>query len=314
MFWNYNNYFSTPIPREFQLSPEIEPVTSLYQLALVASTKEGLEEAWLKNEGENITGTHKDRSFRYWISYHCMQGTKEVVLSSSGSSAFAAAYYCQKSGIKLHAFIREDFAKDKIDLLHQYATTIPHLSLTPKKDAFRLAKETGMPYLRSSIDPLAIEGYKTLGFEIAESLKDVEEIFIPTSSGATAAGIYQAFRILGQERKTPMPRLYCVQTTMVHPIAEEFERNFTTETSHPARAIIDRIAHRKKEVINILKATKGGAYVISKEETEKAKKLIAHLNEREPGNESAITAAALLKHRTRHPEWAKARAVCIFTN
>lgn len=314
MFWNYNNYFSNPIRKEFQLSPEIEPVTSLYQLVQVASIKEGLDNAWLKNEGENITGTHKDRSFRYWISYHYMHGTKEVVLSSSGSSAFAAAYYCKKAGIKLHAFIREDFDKEKIDVLHQYSIVIPHLSPTPKKDAFRLAKEMGIPYLRASIDPLAIEGYKTLGFEIAESLKDVKEIFIPTSSGATAVGIYQAFRILGRESKARMPRIYCVQTTMVHPIAKEFEKTFTSETSHPARAIIDRIAHRKKGVAKILKATKGGAYIISKEETDKAKKLIANLDAKEPGNESALTVAALRKHRTRHPEWSDAKAVCIFTN
>ena len=41
---------------------------------------------YVKHENENPTGSHKDRSLIFQISYHVSRGTNEFVISSSGNS------------------------------------------------------------------------------------------------------------------------------------------------------------------------------------------------------------------------------------
>lgn len=311
MFWNYNHLFSTPIPEQFQLNSDLETFTPLYQLSDIASTDELLEGVRIKDESKNSTGSQKDRSFRYWISYWALSGIHELVLSSSGSSAFAAAYYCQKANINLHIFLAEDFPESRLEQLKLYRIATIHQSKTPKRDAIRFSKEKNLHLLRGSMDDIALEGYKTIAFELAEQDSDIEELFIPTSSGATIAGIYKGYEILRQkDNAISIPRIYCIQTTKVHPIASELDPAIPREEDHPARAIIDRISHRKKQIIDILKETNGGGYVVSKEETNRA---LAVLQEKH-GAESALTIAAALKHRALHPKYAKTKTVLLFTN
>ncbi|MBI2643983.1 MAG: PLP-dependent lyase/thiolase [Candidatus Wildermuthbacteria bacterium] len=310
MFWEYNNYFSTPIPEKFQLSGIIRP-TPLYQLNYTASKGER-ENIWIKDESANPTATHKDRSFQYWVSYWHMQDTPELVISSSGSAAKSAAYYCKLASIKLHIFVRKDFPEDRLRYLKQFPISILHQSNTPKKEAFQWSKNHHIPYLRASVDSLAIEGYKTLAFELAKEYGEVEEIFVPTSSGATIAGLYAGYKILEQQN-IQIPRIYCVQTTMVHPIAEIFDKEFTPEKEHPARAVIDRIAHRKNEILHILNNTKGGGYIISKQELSTTEQAIENPS-RKFGPESLLTFAAVQKHRTIHPQHRNAKTICIATN
>jgi len=267
----------------------------------------------IKDERTHTTKTHKDRSFRHWVSRLYADGIKEAALSSSGSSAYAAAHYCSLAKIKLHIFIRKDFPENAIARLTQYPNIILYQSKTPKKDAFLFSKKYSIPYLRASTDPFAPEGYKTLSFELAQEHPDIEEIFIPTSSGATLVGVYRGYTLLKKETGISMPRLYIVQTTMVHPMAEIFDNNFTSQTSHPARAIIDRIAHRKKEVISIIKKVNGGGYVISKEDVRGIKSLFQD-TKKIPGPESLLAIAALKKHRSESPQFASAKSVCIFTS
>ena len=306
MFWTYNRYFTTPIPREYQLSlSSQESSTPLYPL-------DKAESIWIKDESKNAGGTHKDRSFRYWISWLYAQGIKEATLSSSGSSAFAGALYAAKAGIKLTVFLRHDFPSNEVATLRQFGAIVRQ-SKTPKRDAISFSKEKSIPLLRASTNSIAKEGYKTLGFEIAEQKKSVTEIFVPTSSGSTLLGIYEAYRVLQTEQHILMPRFYAVQTTMVHPIAEEYENTFREESSHPSRAIIDRIANQKPEVLNVLRETKGGAYVISTQELLDIKKVYQTQLEGH-GAESALSLAAIEKHRVTHPEFQDATTVALFTN
>src|SRR3989338_3569638 len=198
-FWNYNSQFSPPVANGFQLGPETN-MTPVYTLGELVSNPalRAPERIWIKDERAHPTGTHKDRSFRYWISRLYENGIKEAVISSSGNSAFAAAFYCSLAQIRLQVFVRHDFPNDAAAKLAQYPLVILHQSKTPKKDAFLFGKKHAIPYLRASIDPLALEGYKTLSFELAKAYPDIEEIFIPTSSAATLVGVYNGYRMLGK--------------------------------------------------------------------------------------------------------------------
>ena len=100
MFWHYNKYFDHPIPAEFQL-PGYDDATPVYTLS------GDMSNVLVKDERVHITGTHKDRSFRYWISRLSEKGTKKAVISSSGSAARSAAYFCNLAGIDLTVFTKK---------------------------------------------------------------------------------------------------------------------------------------------------------------------------------------------------------------
>lgn len=313
MFWDYNNYFLTPIPTLFQLRGRDE-ITPVYPLkSLVSSPSLPLTRCWVKDEGVNLTGTHKDRSFRYWISYLSMSGIKEAVISSSGSSAFSAAYFCSLAGIKLTVFLRLGFpVEQKVELLRHKTVKVME-SKTPKRDAVLLSRQKNIPNLRASADPYAIEGYKTLAFEIIKTHPKTEEIFVPTSSGTTLIGLYRGYCAL-QHDDFLIPKLFAVQTTTIHPIAEVFDKDFYEEKEHPARAIIDRISKRKEEALSILKKTGGGGYVISSEEVKKGGTYLKKTSVRQPGAESLLGLAAILKHRSKNPEMMPRNTLLVFTN
>lgn len=288
MFWDYNKYFERPIPEKFWL-PGLDEMSPVYLL------EDGLSNVWIKDESVHPTGTHKDRSFRYWVSYLWSKGIRKAVIPSSGSAGRSANHFCKIAEINLTVFTKET-------------------TKTPKKDAIAFAREYAVINLRSSTDQNSIEGYKTIAFELAEQLSDAEELFIPVSSGAALLGIYNGYKMLLKEKGISMPRLYIVQTTRVHTMASMFDTDYVKEDKHDARAIVDNIGYLRDKVVRAVQESKGSGYVISNSELKESVSAYASKLNKAHGNESFLTLAALKKHQERNPQYANAKSVCLFTN
>ncbi|MFY9457309.1 MAG: PLP-dependent lyase/thiolase, partial [Candidatus Spechtbacterales bacterium] len=245
-------------------------MTPLYKILISGST------VWAKMENQNPTGTHKDRSMERWILNFAKASARELAISSSGNSAISAAKYCRENNIKLNVFLSPSVDREKIERLRPYTNIILHLTKTPNKDAFRFCKKNNVPNLRASKDDMALEGYRDIARELTEQLPQIDNIFIPISSGATLEGMYQGYCMTTTpspffvRRGVDVPRFYAVQTTNVHPIASYFDKDFTEEKTSRATAIVDRVAHRRNRVIRIIKETRGGGFVISNAELEEA--------------------------------------------
>jgi len=216
------------------------------------------------------------------------KGYSNFVISSSGNAALAALKFvqdCNKTNTKitLKIFIGKNIAKNKLssiqsEILNLKSEILVEQVDNPKQSAFLEAKNNNKVInLRQSTDDLALEGYKTLADEL-EEIDNLEAIFIPTSSGTTA----QALGNLGAQ-------IHVVQTTACHPIAEffspyqvrehlsrfhigsEIERGSKPHPNPPlqgegksiAGAIVDKIAHRKEKIIEIIKNSHGFALIRS---------------------------------------------------
>ncbi len=352
-FWDYNKFFAPIISAEFQLTlgegstPVYTPVVNWSMPPSTGQTVDNslpaktlhvrptMQDAWFRAKKEflNPTGTHKDRSFAYWISYWHEKGAKELAIASSGNSAISAAAYCKKAGIRLHAFISPRLAQEKKERLSSYALKTPlnsqvfkgvviHEELLPRKAAIQFSSARGIPNLLASKYDEGTEGYKTIAFEIAEQLPGVTHIFVPTSSGATLQGMYRGFEILQKEKGIATPRLYAVQTTKVHPIAEVFDQSFVAEEQSHAEAIVDRVAPRRNEIIDILRKTKGGGFIISQRELEEAAEM---LEDKDLGWQSVLAFAGFVKfekekEKAPHPAFLGeglaqgTRVLCLFTD
>jgi len=248
------------------------PLTKIYPLDSVLSNNffKNLKKAhpnadfFLKEERSNETGTHKDRSFKKWLPLLKNKGITNTVISSSGNSAISAAYFSREL-FSLDVFVSPSLSLEKKrrlkNFLHEKVRI--HETNTPKKDAFQYARDTDSYFLRSSSDDDSLIGYEAIGEELQFQIGRVGSIFIPTSSGSTAAGIIQAF----QKTHSPnIPSLYISQVPNVHPIAEVFDKTNPKKERSLADSITDLVAHRKKEIVSLIKETGGAGFIITNEE------------------------------------------------
>ncbi len=289
-------------------------MTPIYKINLHRSN------VWAKLENQNPTGTHKDRSMERWILYYVKRGVRELAISSSGNSAISATKYCKENNIKLNIFLSPSISQEKIERIRSYTNIILRLTKTPNKDAFRFCKKNNVANLRASKDDAALEGYKEISRELMEQMPKIDNIFIPTSSGATLEGMYEGYRMATTpSRGISTPRLFAVQTTRVHPIASYFDKGFAKEETSHATAIVDRVALRRDRVIEIIKETGGGGFVISNKEHEDAKYALGKAGWRSQAPHgawhSALSFAGFLKWQKQNPKIAASRiSVCIFTD
>lgn len=282
-------------------------MTPVYKIKIPGSTAD----IFAKLESQNPTGTHKDRSLTPWIAQYVKEGVKEFAISSSGNSALAAARCSKDLKVRLHVFVRQNLSKEKLLILRANQYVILHLGKTPRKDAFRFAKEHGIINLRASTDDKALMGYKEIAFELIEQVEKIDQLFIPTSSGATLVGIFQGFK----ERGVAIPALYAAQTAKVYPIASYFDKDFSQEFVSRATAIVDNIARRKDEVVKILEKTGGGGFVISNKELGEAKKIFEQSGAKfAAGWQSLLSLAGFLKWRKQNILATETVSVCLFTD
>lgn len=257
--------------------------TAVEQLILTAPVTSQNLLLRLKREDQNPNGSFKDRGLAFQISHYKQKGVSTLVISSSGNAAISAAAYCKQAGITLQIFLSDSIDKDKLKRLEivskhgdvnirntQESRVVLHQSSKPKSDAIQFAKENKLHNLRGSTDDTAIDGFETLGYELSGMVDLIDSIFIPCSSGTSTLGMYRGLL----EKKVELPQIHIVQTTRVHPIAKEFDKNFGETEKSLADAIVDRVAHRKDEVKEIVESTKGNGWIISDKEILESKKLL----------------------------------------
>jgi len=228
---------------------------------------------FLKREDLHPLKSHKGRSIPIMIEHYAKQGITDFVISSSGNAALAAALFVKKYNrennknlINLEIFVGEKIQNEKFKPLLKLTDkniVLKKIS-NPKQTAFKKEKTENKKWLRQSTDDTALLGYKFLAQELIK-IKKMGAIFIPTSSGTTAVGLYQAFK-----KEKTFPEIHIIQTTACHPFIKTNKPD--TKTSL-ASAIVDLVGYRKKEIEKIIKNSKGGRWIADDEEIKTAIKL-----------------------------------------
>ena len=78
--------------------------TNLYPVPELAKFA-GVSELWLKHEGENPTGSFKDRGMTTGVTAAKVMGMKNVAVASTGNTSASAAAYAVRAGMKAYVFI-----------------------------------------------------------------------------------------------------------------------------------------------------------------------------------------------------------------
>lgn len=194
----------------------------------------GLERVWVKDEGQNPTGSFKARGLATAVSRARELGMEAIALPSAGNAGSAAAAYAAAGELACHVAVPEDTPRP---ILAEIRALGADLRLVDGLigDAARVLEEGveahGWFDVSTLKEPYRLEGKKTMAYELVEQLGRVPDVIVyPTGGGTGLVGMWKAFGELeelgwiGSER----PRMISVQSTGCAPIVRAWQRGAAT--------------------------------------------------------------------------------------
>jgi threonine synthase len=185
---------------------------------------------WVKDEGQNPTGSFKARGLGLAVSRALELGARELALPSAGNAGSAAAAYGAAAGLPVHVVVPTDTPAPIVEEIRALGADLQMLDglIT---DCGRVVKrgvdERGWFDLSTLKEPYRVEGKKTMGYELFEQLggRLPDAIVYPTGGGTGLIGMWKAFEEMeelgwiGSER----PRMFTVQAHGCAPMVRAWE-------------------------------------------------------------------------------------------
>ena len=190
----------------------------------------GARRVWIKDEGQNPTGSFKARGLCLAVSRAKELGATELALPSAGNAGGAAAAYGAAAGLPIHVVVPNDTPVpivEEIRALGADLQLIDGLITDCGKVVRQGVEEHGWFDLSTLKEPYRVEGKKTMGYEIFEQLggRLPDALVYPTGGGTGLIGMWKAFDEMqamgwiGDER----PKMISVQASGCAPIVRAWE-------------------------------------------------------------------------------------------
>jgi len=191
----------------------------------------GLNHLFIKDEGQNPTGTFKSRGLCAAVARGLELGVRDFVMPTAGNAGAALAAYTAHAGASSHIFAPKDtdpFIQAEMRAMGAELTLIDGLITDAGIQAKKTGKEKGWFDVSTLKEPYRVEGKKTMGLELAEQMEwELPDVIIyPTGGGTGIVGMWKAFEemeILGLIG-TKRPKMVSVQPTGCQPIIRAFQR------------------------------------------------------------------------------------------
>ena len=226
--WKYRELL--PIDNERFVTTLAEGGTGLHHCPRLGR-EIGLKRLFVKNEGENPTGSFKDRGMTVALSKARELGKRKVVCASTGNTAASLAAYSARAGLKCIVIVPEGkVAAGKMLQVMIHGSSIFQVggdfdeamravvTLTERRKGF---------YLMNSLNPFRLEGQKTLAFEVCDQLDGgaPDALVLPVGNGGNISAIWKGFtefQTLGVTKTRP--RMIGIQAENAAPIAKAVKR------------------------------------------------------------------------------------------
>ena len=155
-------------------------------------------DVWLKVEGDNPTGSFKDRGMTVALSVAVGQGSQAVVCASTGNTSASMAAYAARAGIKPLVLVPQGkIAAGKLAqaILHGAQVIMVRGNFD---DCLRLSRGLAERYpvaLVNSVNPMRLQGQKTASFEIVGVLGDAPDVHVlPTGNAGNISAYWLGYR------------------------------------------------------------------------------------------------------------------------
>jgi threonine synthase len=190
-----------------------------------------MRQLFIKYEGDNPTGTQKDR-IAFAQVYDAMRREYDTVsLATCGNYGVAVALAANLAGIRCKIYIPDTYNTERfaeMQLLDAEIIQMPGSYEEVVNKSSELAREYNWYDANPGgvNTPLQITAYSQIAFEITEELGDAPKYCAcPVSNGTLLAGIYRGFVSLYKRGKTSrIPKMVAASSTRKNPIVQSFKQ------------------------------------------------------------------------------------------
>lgn len=317
--WRFREGVMDVAPERVVSHPEGS--TRLYRRPALSAWA-GHEPLDFKHEGENPTGSFKDRGMTAAMTQAMRVGARAVACASTGNTSSSLAAYAAQAGVPAIVFVPAGkISGGKLAQTLAYGARC----LLVRGDfdaAMNLASElcarAGV-YLLNSKNPFRIEGQKTIVWELLQDLgwEAPDWIALPAGNLGNTSAFGKALKEAHQAGWiAKVPRLLCVQASGANPFFLSYVEKFTrrhrvqAETVASAIRIGDPVSYDKARAA--IDFTRGQVCEVTDEELLLAKREIDRAGIGcEPA--SACSLAGVKQLRARGVIAPHERVVCILT-
>jgi threonine synthase len=298
--------------KEKEIVTHPEGATRLYE-------RDGIS---FKHEGENPTGSFKDRGMTVAMTQAKRLGARAVACASTGNTSASLAAYAAQAGLRAIVFIPAGkIAAGKLAQTLAYGATALHIrgDFDAAMQLVRQASDRLGIYLVNSINPFRIEGQKTIVWELLQDLEwnAPDWIVVPAGNLGNTSAFGKALReAFAAGWISSMPRLASIQASGANPFYRSYRDGFSerhriaAETIASAIRIGDPVSHRK--AVAAIQLTNGVVEEVTDAELMNAKREIDEMGIGcEPA--SATTLAGVKKLRAAGIIKQNERVVCVLT-
>jgi threonine synthase len=179
----------------------------------------------LKLEGQNPTGSFKDRGMTMAISKALEEGAKAVVCASTGNTSASAAAYAARAGLTCAVLIPQGhIALGKLAqaLVHGAKVLQVRGNFDEALAIVRRMGEKEPVTVVNSVNPYRIEGQKTGAFEVVDVLGDAPDLHcIPVGNAGNITAYWRGYlEYKAAGLATKLPRMFGFQAAGAAPIVE----------------------------------------------------------------------------------------------
>jgi threonine synthase len=286
----------------------------------------GVGSLFVKNEAANPTGSHKDRLAATAVSAACQIGAEVITGASTGNHGAALAAYSAHAGLRCVIFTTPtipDAMRAAIEVTGAELVVAPDsdtryglMSEAVEGEGWLVCTNGSSPPVGSP--PIAVEGYRTIAYEIWEQLggRVPDWVVIPVSYGDCLAGVQRGFAHLAESgRIEHAPRLAAVEPYDALGPALASGGDVRDPVPFPATTPAFSLAVRytTDQAVRAVKAADGVAVTVPEDELLEEQHTLGRLSGLYAEVSSSITIAAarrLVRDGTIAPD---ASVVCILT-
>lgn len=272
--------------------PDVDPAhvvsrpegnTNLYHTPRLAQWA-GVDTLYLKHEGENPTGSFKDRGMTGGVTQARVLGMQRVACASTGNTSASLAAYAAFAGIEGIVFFQnKQVALGKLAQAIAYGATCVRINADFDKN-MQLVREVSDNlgiYVLNSVNPFRLEGQKTIIIEALQQLRwhVPDWIVVPGGNLGNSSAFGKALHelhALGLIDR--LPRLAIIQAAGASPLYEAYTREFASFTPQKADTIATAIKIGNpvsyKKAVRALRWTNGVVEKVTDQEIMDAKALI----------------------------------------
>lgn len=317
-FWKYK----LVLPKVSQTVSLGEGGTPLQRADRLAESM-NFSNLYLKDETRNPTYSYKDRSAALIISDAKSRGYDTIVCATNGNHGASISAYAAKEGIQCNLIVPSGLDMGKLAQMLMYDAKIVQTGESIEKTITRareLKKETGWYQATTELNPLSVEGIKTISYELVEQNGVPDYVISAMGSGATLHSLWKGFKemkhlgIIGK-----CPKMIGVQAVGCSPITQAYNEGDDSPIKID-KAMTEASAIRVAEPIygklalKALRESEGFAVSVTDEEMLEAGMNIARSEGIFAEPASSAPAASLKKKIVKDMIDHDAKIVCLITS